>query len=129
MEKTIEQTATAGQNWHAIKDTDIYRELKTSEEGLTSGEAKGRIETYGANKLPEGKSVTLLQIILHQLINPLIFILVAAAIASIAIGISSITSSAIINPKKPRPSGVACIVIPASATAHHVDRLTQRHME
>lgn len=86
MEKTIEQTATAGQNWHAIKDADIYRELKTSEDGLTSEEAKGRIETYGANKLPEGKKVTLLQIVFHQLINPLIFILVAAAIASIVIG-------------------------------------------
>jgi magnesium-transporting ATPase (P-type) len=36
--------------------------------------------------LPEGKKVTLIQIILHQILNPLIFILVAAAVASVAIG-------------------------------------------
>jgi magnesium-transporting ATPase (P-type) len=86
MKKTIEQPDSAIQYWHALKNADIYTELKSSEEGLTSEEAKLRIGSHGPNSLPEGKKVTLWQIIMHQLINPLIFILVAAAIASIAIG-------------------------------------------
>ena len=72
--------------WHAYRKEQIYSELKTSTTGLNKEEVTKRIQFYGANKLPEGKKVTLMQIILHQLLNPLIFILVAAAVASVAIG-------------------------------------------
>ena len=74
------------EHWQAFKEEEIFSELKTSEKGLIPGEVKKRQEFYGENKLPEGKKVTLLQIILHQLLNPLIFILIAAAVASVAIG-------------------------------------------
>lgn len=80
------QNSLAKEPWHSFEDTVIYNELITSKDGLTAEEAKKRLLFYGANKLPEGKKVTLLQIILHQLLNPLIYILVAAAIASAAIG-------------------------------------------
>jgi magnesium-transporting ATPase (P-type) len=80
------QNKIAKEHWHAFEDAEIYRELQTSENGLTAAEVDKRLPFYGANKLPEGKKITLLQIILHQLINPLIFILIAAAVASVAIG-------------------------------------------
>ena len=76
----------AQEQWHAMKEEDLFNKLQTSEEGLSQDEIKEREALYGENRLPEGKKVTLLQIILHQLINPLIFILVAAAAASVAIG-------------------------------------------
>jgi calcium-translocating P-type ATPase len=76
----------AHEHWQAFKEEEIFSELKTSEKGLNQEEVKKRLELYGSNKLPEGKKVTLIQIILHQLLNPLIFILVAAAAASVAIG-------------------------------------------
>ncbi len=74
------------EQWHALDSSVIYNELNTSGEGLSADEVKKRLSFYGENKLPEGKKVTLIQIILHQLINPLIFILIAAAAASFAIG-------------------------------------------
>lgn len=80
------QDKIAKEHWQAFRKEDIFRELKTSENGLSQEEVNKRIQFYGENKLPQGKKVTLIQIILHQLLNPLIFILVAAAIASVAIG-------------------------------------------
>ena len=72
--------------WHVINETDVYSSLKTSKNGLSQKESDKRIEEYGLNKLPDGKKRTLLQIIIHQIINPLIFILLVAAAVSIAIG-------------------------------------------
>jgi len=80
------QDKISQEHWQAFKEEEIFSELKTSEKGLMPDEVKKRQEFYGENKLPEGKKVTLMQIILHQLLNPLIFILVAAAVASVAIG-------------------------------------------
>ncbi len=76
----------AEEHWQAFREEEIFSELKTSEKGLKHEEVNKRIIYYGENKLPEGKKVSLMQIILHQLLNPLIFILVAAAVASVAIG-------------------------------------------
>lgn len=80
------QGTLAKENWQSFHEEEIFRELKTSENGLNQEEAKKRLAYYGENKLPEGKKVTLIQIILRQLMNPLIIILVAAAIASVSIG-------------------------------------------
>lgn len=80
------QDTIAREQWQTFREKEIFSELKTSEDGLKQEEVKKRIGFYGENKLPEGKKVTLLQIILHQLIDPLIFILVAAAVASVVIG-------------------------------------------
>lgn len=76
----------AKENWHAFEPGEVYEELKTSEKGLNTEEVKSRLQFYGENKLPEAKKTTLLQIIFHQVMNPLIFILMAAAFASVAIG-------------------------------------------
>ncbi|HBE41317.1 MAG TPA: ATPase [Bacteroidales bacterium] len=80
------QDSLAREQWHAFPAEEIFSELRTSVNGLKQEEAGERLKFYGENKLPEGKKVTLAQIILHQLLNPLIFILVAAAVASVAIG-------------------------------------------
>jgi magnesium-transporting ATPase (P-type) len=80
------QDRLANEPWHSFEDKIVFKELKSSKEGLTPEEVRERLQFYGKNKLPEAKKVTLLKIILHQILNPLIFILVAAAIASVAIG-------------------------------------------
>ena len=76
----------AKKHWQSFKKEEIFSELKTTDEGLNQEEAKKRLKVYGENKLPAGKKITLIKIIMHQLLNPLIFILVAAAAASVAIG-------------------------------------------
>jgi len=81
-----DQKRISNKSWFAYRKEEIFNELKTSETGLNQEEVTKRVKFYGENKLPEGKKVTLMQIVMHQLLNPLIFILVAAAIASVAIG-------------------------------------------
>ncbi|MBN2401215.1 MAG: HAD-IC family P-type ATPase [Spirochaetes bacterium] len=85
--KNIKHQSTIAQEaWHSFEISDVFREMNSSYDGLDSYEAEKRLGFYGENKLPEKKKITLLSIIVHQLISPLIFILVAAALASIAIG-------------------------------------------
>lgn len=64
----------------------VCRELDTTRKGLTDDEATQRLMQYGVNALPIKKPPTAWEILLHQVLNPLIFILIAAAVASLAIG-------------------------------------------
>lgn len=73
-------------DWHKVDFSDIYDELETGLDGLSQEEAEKRILDFGMNKLPESQRISLFKIILHQVLSPLIFILVAAAVASILIG-------------------------------------------
>ncbi|HSP83908.1 MAG TPA: cation-transporting P-type ATPase, partial [Gillisia sp.] len=61
----------SGNFWHCLDESQLLDTLKTSRKGLATEEAKQRLETYGANKLPAGARVTLGKIILHQVLNPL----------------------------------------------------------
>ena len=54
-------------------------------EGLTSSEVAERRKRFGANKLPEKKSRTPLVIYLSQFRNPLIYVISAAALISVAL--------------------------------------------
>ena len=72
--------------WHKKSIDETLAELHTTQDGLSDQECAKRLSQYGANRLPDKKAVTLWEIIQHQLINPLIFILFAATIASVVIG-------------------------------------------
>lgn len=61
---------------------DVFKGLKTGEEGLTSADARERLEKNGKNKLDEAKSVSLLVRLLNQLKDPMVLVLIAAAIVS-----------------------------------------------
>ncbi len=76
----------AEEKWHALAEEDILEELQTSREGLSSEEAANRLNKYGVNALPIKEPPTIWSILLHQILNPLIFILIAAGVASLAIG-------------------------------------------
>lgn len=54
--------------------------------GLSTEEARRRQETFGPNELPKADPVPLWTIILRQFANPLIYILMAAAAVSLAVG-------------------------------------------
>lgn len=74
------------EKWHAFEEQEVYTELQSGPEGLDSQEASRRLAYYGHNILPTRKAPTIWEILLHQLLNPLVFILLAAGVASIAIG-------------------------------------------
>ncbi len=76
----------ADEKWHALPEADILKKLHTSRKGLDTQEAAKRLKQYGINALPAKPPPTIWAILLHQILNPLIFILIAAGIASFAIG-------------------------------------------
>jgi magnesium-transporting ATPase (P-type) len=82
----IEKDAILEKKWHTIDAEEVLGILDTSMEGLSQEEAQQRLKAFGPNKLPDKVKINIWKIILSQLINPLIFILIAAAIASVLIG-------------------------------------------
>ncbi len=66
---------------------EVLSSSGSSEKGLSSGEASERLAKYGPNKLDEGKKVSLLQKFLKEFADPMIIILIAAALIS---GVTSV---------------------------------------
>ncbi len=68
---------------HYLESIDsVLNEVKSSEGGLTPEEAGKRLEENGKNKLAEGKKDSLLKRFLSQLADPMIIILIVAAVIS-----------------------------------------------
>ena len=65
---------------------EVLRDLGVGAEGLTTQQAKERLEKYGPNKLKEGEKPTLLQRFLTQLKDPMLIILLIAAAVSALTG-------------------------------------------
>ncbi|MBQ4338416.1 MAG: cation-translocating P-type ATPase [Clostridia bacterium] len=61
---------------------NVFKNVESSENGLTSSQASERLEKYGKNKLAEGKKKTMLQRVMEQLSDPMIIILIVAAVIS-----------------------------------------------
>ena len=67
---------------------EVLQELDVNQKtGLTSDEAGQRLLKYGPNILPEKKKTPLFLVFLQQFNDPMIFILLAAALLSVAISI------------------------------------------
>ncbi len=72
--------------WHSRNIDDIFKQLNSNKNGLTSNEATNRLRKYGKNILPTGVKIGLFKIYLRQFINPIIYILLIAVILSLTIG-------------------------------------------
>lgn len=68
---------------------DVLLEMQSTDSGLTSEEAASRLEKNGKNRLEEGKRTTLFQRIISQIADPMVLVLIAAAVIS---GITSFLS-------------------------------------
>ncbi len=64
------------------KIEDVLKETASQTIGLSTAEAESRLEKNGKNKLAEGKKTTLLMRFLSQLANPMVLVLIAAAVVS-----------------------------------------------
>ncbi|MGN1019840.1 MAG: cation-translocating P-type ATPase [Aristaeellaceae bacterium] len=62
--------------------SDTLKELNSAPEGLSSQEAARRLKEHGPNRLKEGEKVSLLTRFLRQLADPMIIVLLAAAVLS-----------------------------------------------
>ena len=72
--------------WHALDVEEVLEKLDTGMMGLTSVESQRRLGIHGANELVEEERVSKLDLLLHQLRNPLVAVLGLAALISVAAG-------------------------------------------
>lgn len=66
--------------------SEIFKELNTNEYGLSQEEAKTRLEEYGPNSIKEKGGAPIWKLILGQFTDPLIYILLIAALITLFIG-------------------------------------------
>jgi Ca2+-transporting ATPase len=72
--------------WHTLSAEEIFKQLNTSERGLTTAEVEKRLQTYGANELEEEKKTLKWALLVRQLKSPLVGVLAAAALISLFVG-------------------------------------------
>lgn len=73
-------------DFYKLTDKDVFKELKTTEKGLSDSEAKTRLDEYGPNKIESGKKISPFMIFLSQFNNPVVWVLIGAAIISGILG-------------------------------------------
>ena len=74
------------ERYYSMNIEEAMQKLQTSEEGLSSREAKKRLEKYGLNELPKKKPDSIFKIIFREVTDPIILLLIVAIIASLLVG-------------------------------------------
>lgn len=72
--------------WHSLEAERIFGKIDSDIKGLSTTEAQRRLEEIGPNALPVSEPPGVLVVFLHQLKNPLIYILLAAAVFALIAG-------------------------------------------
>jgi Ca2+-transporting ATPase len=67
---------------YLMSKEDVLKEVGGTASGLASAEAEQRLIKYGRNRLEEGKKTTIFKRILAQISDPMVLVLIAAAIIS-----------------------------------------------
>lgn len=74
-------------SWHDRPVAEILAEIGTDpERGLSSDEARRRLEEHGRNEIRKGREISALRILIEQFNDFLIYVLLAAAVLSVAVG-------------------------------------------
>jgi magnesium-transporting ATPase (P-type) len=80
---TLSDNPYSQTSWYRLQFTNALELLKSSPLGLSDNEAAARLLTFGKNSLPTRKVSSLPSIIFRQVKSPLIYVLIAAGIASL----------------------------------------------
>jgi Ca2+-transporting ATPase len=72
-------------NWHAQSVQEVIEITGSSPDGLSEAKAQRRIEETGKNEIPEQNGEGPFRIFLNQFRNPLILILIGAALISLVL--------------------------------------------
>ena len=72
------------QKTYTLSTDEVLKNLGVDENGLSTAQAQERLQKYGPNKLKEGEKPTWLQRFLAQLKDPMLIILMIAAVVSAA---------------------------------------------
>lgn len=71
--------------WYRITAKEAIERLNSSRDGLSQGEADSRLREHGPNELQKKKRASRLKVFLRQFLSPLIYVLLIAAVISIAV--------------------------------------------
>lgn len=77
--------ASALSNPHLALADEVLQALQSSRHGLSRQEAMARLERFGRNTLPRPTPPGLVTLFLRQFLSPLIYILLIAAVVSVAL--------------------------------------------
>ncbi|MFO7535945.1 MAG: HAD-IC family P-type ATPase [Kiritimatiellia bacterium] len=72
--------------WHALDVKAVFERLDSGDRGLDEAQAKQRLEKAGPNSLEAGEGAGPLRLLARQVHNPLIYLLIGAAVLSFVIG-------------------------------------------
>jgi P-type Ca2+ transporter type 2C len=72
--------------WHTLSTEETQEALDASARGLTPDEAARRLERYGPNRVEAEERARWWTLLLHQVRDPLIYILIVAAVVALFIG-------------------------------------------
>ena len=83
----VEAVPKEQQDWHVLDIDAVAQELQVNpSEGLSEDEAARRLETYGPNELTDTGVKNPLLILWEQLTDPMVMILIGAAVVSLFLG-------------------------------------------
>ncbi|HER44207.1 MAG TPA: hypothetical protein ENO08_07085, partial [Candidatus Eisenbacteria bacterium] len=77
---------TESAHWHAMALDEVLGRLDGSSDGLSGDEARRRLEETGPNSLATGEGPGPWRMLAGQFLNPLIYLLAAAAVLSLLVG-------------------------------------------
>ncbi|MBI2954191.1 MAG: HAD-IC family P-type ATPase [Chloroflexi bacterium] len=72
--------------WHALPVEEVMDVLEVTDSGLTTEEARARLERFGLNELEEKAQRTWVKVLVGQFTSPLIIMLLVAAAISLLLG-------------------------------------------
>ncbi|WP_414837283.1 cation-translocating P-type ATPase [Candidatus Nanosalina sp. VS9-1] len=73
--------------WNVLSEEEVFSRLESGEEGLTSDQAEKKLEEQGENRIEGQKSDSALKILFSQFNDNLIYLLMAAGLLSLSIGL------------------------------------------
>jgi calcium-translocating P-type ATPase len=79
-------TQTDAVDFHALPSAEVEQQLGTGSQGLTEQQARDRLAEYGPNELDARGGHGALRVLLRQFHNPLIYVLLAAAVITLLVG-------------------------------------------
>ncbi|WP_136715511.1 cation-translocating P-type ATPase [Halorientalis salina] len=72
--------------WHSVSADAVREEVGTDAEGLSSAEARRRLDEHGPNEIQSGESVSPLAVFVAQFRDALVYLLIFAALLAVAVG-------------------------------------------
>jgi Ca2+-transporting ATPase len=73
-------------HWHTIEYDQVLEEMESSQNGLTSYEAKNRLQEFGANQIKRKRKDGPFKLAWRQINNPLIWVLIGSSTLATLIG-------------------------------------------